>query len=769
MITLYSSTPLAFKLCLVLLLLMASTPSYAQTLSQDEITASYLYNFIKNITWPNTRELSTLSIAVYQPVDLELPAQLSKHFTGTKLHGLPINVKAVLDPSSLSSFQVVLIEEGNAYLLESLYNNIDGSPTLLVSHGQSDKQLVMINLFTTKDSRIKFEVNKANILNHGLRVNPNIILNGGSEIDVAKLFREGQASLITMQQQMRAREKMLQSLENGINDLQEENVNLNRNLLSLEKHIAESKATIKKQKELIENQESTLNTHNVERQRLEYEVQQKNQQLNDSQDLLDEIGNKISSRENQLKDLNNTLLLQKSRIVEMDDTINTQSIIVNNLIALVVLGIILVIVTVWAYVSKRKDAQRLEARGKELKIARDKLAISKVKAEEANQAKSEFLSLMSHELRTPLQAVIGYTDVVIEELKLDGLDSYTQDLDRVVNNSERLLRLINGVLDLAKIESGHMDLHLVPVDLRALVSDAVANVRPQYDEKKLRLSIQVDNGKELPVADHEKLLHIVLNLLSNAGKFTESGVVEIIAAHREHNIFISVQDSGAGIDPAQLPYVFERFQQVDSSATRRHQGSGLGLTITKQFCELMGGTIDVRSELNKGTTFTLSIPLPIYPPSHNRVDTQAKMIDEDLGADNSLSESPIRLLMIDDDIEFLNIMARTLRKADYKVYTATSADKGLKLAKELIPDLITIDLLLPDMHGWELFSDIKNSPDLSEIPIIIVSVIDDRKRSKKLGADDFLTKPVARTALKIAVEKLTNTETVTSERLTKPT
>jgi len=731
-----------------------------RSLSEDEIIASYVYNFIKNVQWPEQNDLQHISLGIYPSVDPSFSSQLIKHLDGVKIGSAALNT-SIAALGNLTDFQALYLGEINQEEMESIYTSIGPQPVLLISSEVPDKQLVMINLYSTRQNFIRFEVNKANMVAQGLRVNPDIILNGGSEIDVAQLFKEGQASLIKMQQRMRQNEATFSQLESGIKTLQHENQTLNQSLKNLKQTISQNQQQLSLQKAELAMQEQKLQSVEAERRNLELALAQKNQQLSDRQLLLESIGQKISNREAQLKTLNDTLLRQKSRIIELDNTIATQDLMVNNLLALVALGVILVALAVWAYISKRRDAERLEAQGRDLKIARDKLNIAKVKAEEANQAKSEFLSLMSHELRTPLQAIIGYTEVVIEDLKLEGLESYTNDLNRVVNNSERLLRLINGVLDLAKIESGNMKLFLAPVDLEATVADAAANVLPQFDEKGLALNINANNGPDLPIIDGEKLLHIVLNLLSNACKFTEIGSVTLVAEHRVRELFLSVQDTGVGIRPKQLAHVFERFRQADSSTTRRHQGSGLGLAITKQFCEIMGGSISVNSEMNVGTRFTVRIPLPIDQKAmeqRNRLEQeQARFLhDEDhLGLNSPAMGKQFRVLMIDDDREFLTIMSRSLRKAGYFVFTAINAEEGLRLANDLNPDLIVMDLLLPDMHGWKLLEAIKANQALENIPVIVASVSDDKTRGETLGISNYLTKPIAHEALHQAVKKLT--------------
>ena len=418
----------------------------------------------------------------------------------------------------------------------------------------------------------------------------------------------------------------------------------------------------------------------------------------------------------------------------------------------VILGALLIITIFIAYAIKRRDNQRLAAHSQDLQIAKDRLAIAKGKAEDASQAKSDFLSLMSHELRTPLQAIIGYTEVVIEELKLDDDQRHVSDLTRVISNSERLLKLINRVLDLAKIESGRMQLDLTEVKLSNLVDEARGTIGPLLEKNSIRLSIEVDDGPFLPVADPEKLLHILINLLGNASKYAPSSFVTVKAFHEPTRIYISVEDTGIGLSPEQQLQIFEPFRQADNGTTRTFQGSGLGLSITRQLCEMMGGTITVKSKLGAGATFIVELPLPIEP-TLIRSSSEIPTATEE--AHNLIQESSGQhIVMIDDDPAFLDIMARTLSSEGYHVHTAADAETGYSLAQAVRPQVITLDLLLPDQHGWHVFERLKANPDLQDIPVIIISIADDRKPDLQRPAEDYLTKPIRRETLKLAVQKL---------------
>lgn len=746
---------------LTLLLAMAiNTPALAQGPTKHQITASYLYNFAKNIEWPNESAMSSFDIGLYGTENPLLFTELRTMATRMKLRNLPITVNQVSTVKSLAKFHLIYIEQPNSKAISDIYDVLGGQPVLLVTAEYTDKQMVMINLITTADDRLRFEVNRSNIINHGLKPLPELILNGGTEIDVAQLYREGQASLVTLQKQLQGREKTLNELSAAIETQELQNERLETQMAILNQSIQKSDALIASQNTQIRDQLAQIDKSKQERQELLHEVAERTRELDEQQAQLNTIVSKIEAREKRLAELNETIReqegeisTQREAIVDLDEKVDAQKRALTYLWGLVILGILLIITIFIGYNIKRRDNQRLAEHSKDLQIAKDRLAIAKRKAEDASQAKSEFLSLMSHELRTPLQAIIGYTEVVIEELKLDDDENHINDLTRVISNGERLLKLINGVLDLAKIESGRMELDLTEVKLSSLVDEALGTVAPLLEKNAIRLEVEVNDGSFLPMADPEKLLHILINLLGNASKFSPRGTVTIKALHEPHRIYISVADTGIGLSKEQQINIFEPFKQADSSTTRKFQGSGLGLSITRQLCELMGGTIEVESELGAGATFIVDLPLPIELPPAFGVPGVDANADVDV-KDSDIASNGQHIVMIDDDPAFLDIMARTMRSEGFLVHTAHDAEAGLRLLESIKPDVITLDLLLPDQHGWMLFEKIKADPALKDIPVIIISIMDERKHNIKRQAEDYLTKPIRRETLKLAIQRL---------------
>ncbi len=742
------------------LMVIGTAPAWAQGLNKQKITASYLYNFAKNIEWPNQSAMTSFDIGVYGPSNPALMTELNVLRDKMKLRNLPIVVNQVSRVDALAKYHMVYVEGASAKTLSDIYDALEGKPVLLVTAEYNNKQLVMINLIATGNDRLIFEVNKSNIINHGLTPLPELILNGGTEIDVAKLYREGQASLVALQKQLSSREKTLNELTEAIQSQEALNAGLQKQMAELNQSIQKSDTLIAEQKTLLQNQQVQIEASKKEREQLLHDVELRTKELDEQQAHLRTILTEIDSREKRLTYLNTTIqsqeetiLKQKNAIVDLDALVDSQQVALRYLWGLVLLGATLIITVFIAYTVKRRDNQRLAAHSQDLQMARDRLAIAKRKAEDASKAKSEFLSLMSHELRTPLQAIIGYTEVVIEELKLADDNNHLKDLNRVILNSERLLKLINGVLDLAKIESGRMDLDLTEVKLSSLVDEALGTVASLAEKNAISLQVDVDDGETLPLADPEKLLHILINLLGNAIKFSPNGQVRVQAYHRPQQIFISVADTGIGISVEQQAAIFDPFKQADSGSTRKFQGSGLGLSITRQLCELMGGSIRVESEPGAGATFIVELPLPINPMAVPRPKPEG---DEAYNAPAPVALAPRgdQVVMIDDDPAFLDIMARTIRAEGYQVHTAHDAESGWQMIQSIKPQVITLDLFLPDQHGWILFERIKADPDVGNIPVIVISMIEERKRFNRQPAEEYLTKPVRRETLKQAIQRL---------------
>jgi GAF domain-containing protein/DNA-binding response OmpR family regulator len=371
---------------------------------------------------------------------------------------------------------------------------------------------------------------------------------------------------------------------------------------------------------------------------------------------------------------------------------------------------------------------------------------------EASQHKSQFLANMSHELRTPLNAIIGVTEMLREDA--EALKQDVEPLDRVLGAGRHLLALINDILDLSKIEAGRMELHLEGFPLVPLIGDVAKTIEPMATKNRNRIVIDCRPDLGAIHADQTRFRQALLNLTSNANKFTENGTVSIAAQAQRLDdrdwITIAVSDTGIGMTTEQIGKLFQEFSQADASTTRKYGGTGLGLAISKRFCQMMGGDITVESQLGHGSTFTIRLPRTVQigqtPTRMTEVDA-ASARPVGAGAQERL------ILVVDDDATVRDLVGRHLERSGFAVVTARGGHEGLRLARELRPAAVTLDIMMPDLDGWTVLAAIKGDPALASIPVVLMSIVDQKNRGYALGAADYLVKPVDRTKL---LETLTN-------------
>jgi signal transduction histidine kinase/DNA-binding response OmpR family regulator len=403
-------------------------------------------------------------------------------------------------------------------------------------------------------------------------------------------------------------------------------------------------------------------------------------------------------------------------------------------------------------------AQGFNSMAVKLAKANEETEEARAAAESANRAKSTFLANMSHELRTPMNAIIGYSEMLLEDAEDDELEEMAGDLRKIRAAGKHLLALINDVLDLSKIEAGKMTLYLQEFDVGALARDVISTIQPLIDKNQNTLDIAIPEVDQvLMKADETKVRQTLFNLLSNASKFTERGTISLEVEKQTtaqgERITFAVRDTGIGMTPEQLGKVFQEFTQADSSTQKQFGGTGLGLSISKRFCIMMGGDITVTSEAGKGSVFTVDLPMIVQDPEV-KMDTAERQAAgaTEAGADTNQDGVPV-ILVIDDDEAVRDLVQRSLTREGFQVLTACDGTEGLRMALEHSPDVITLDVVMPEMDGWETLSLLKANPRTSEIPVLLLTMLDDREKGFSLGAADFLTKPVERDQLIALMKK----------------
>ena len=385
------------------------------------------------------------------------------------------------------------------------------------------------------------------------------------------------------------------------------------------------------------------------------------------------------------------------------------------------------------WVATHEDVTELKQHEAELAAARDA-------ADEANRTKSSFLANMSHELRTPLNAIIGYSEILQEDAADKDDKESIDDLRKIESAGRHLLGLINNILDLSKIEAGKMDVFIEKVDIQALIKEVLSIVKPLADKSENAIEVICPAGIGSFRSDQTKVKQCLLNLMSNANKFTSKGTLTLTVAREDiSRVCFRVSDTGVGMTKEQLGRLFQAFSQADVSTTKRFGGTGLGLAITKHFCNMLGGDVTVESTPGTGSTFIIKLPdQGVVAPA---------AVDSPAPVPAAAADGRATVLVVDDDPSVRSLLARTLEKEGYRVISAANGVEALALAREHRPQAITLDVMMPKLDGWGALKQLKADAELREIPVIMVTVLNERGMAIPLGAADFVTKPVDRQRL----------------------
>ncbi|MDK3159187.1 PAS domain S-box protein [Kamptonema cortianum] len=393
-------------------------------------------------------------------------------------------------------------------------------------------------------------------------------------------------------------------------------------------------------------------------------------------------------------------------------------------------------------ITDRKQAEE------DLRRSSERISLINAELARATRLKDEFFASMSHELRTPLNAILGLSEALLEEVYGDLNDRQKRSLTTIEKSGQHLLELINDILDLSKIESGKMELQTTRLNVKALCESSLNFIKQQAHQKQLKVNLDIPDEPIEIAVDERRMRQVLVNLLSNAVKFTPDGgqiSLKVEAQPENQTLILSVEDSGIGIAPDNIPKLFQPFVQLDSSLSRRYAGTGLGLSLVRRIVELHGGSISLVSEVDRGSTFTVSLPWQA-----SQSPTEAPIL-----LPNILSSANINhALIIEDSDPAAKQVARYLSELGTKVYIHPRGEGTLEVALQYLPDLIVLDLILPNLSGWEVLTQLKNHPQTRHIPILIVSVVDERQRAIALGANEYLVKPITRQQLQSSLAQI---------------
>jgi signal transduction histidine kinase len=585
---------------LVILLFIITDGCFAQV-EKAQVVAAYINNFARYITWPDESKIDTFKIVLFtdnENIIREFREFENKRIIKNKPVGLSVH-KSLAMPGKV---QIILLTQDKSDYLLDMYNAIEGKPVLLVSEDYQDKRNVMINLHETKQKQMSFEVNKANIINQNLTIDPEILLAGGTEIDVASLYRKSQISLRSMQKEMN---KMKDSLEHLYKSIQ---VSKNQ--------IIEKQSELSEQKEILAESNEKLKSYNKEiinhKKILEAQkdsIDKKNNVLQNKLNELEQQEQVMKIRQKQIDDLNSEIKDKNILLSDQSDTIVHQKQMLFLFITITLLAFFLVATVFISYRSNKQKSYILASQKREIEEKLEELRKLNIKLQNADQYKSIFLASMSHELRTPLNSIIGYTGILLMGMTGSLNDEQNKQLNKVKNNARHLLSLINDILDISKIEADRIELNYNELNLKNLVNEVVEIMHPKVVEKQLVMTTEIPDNLIIST-DIRRIKQVLINLVSNAVNYTDSGEICINARKLQKNKFrLSVKDSGIGISENDISRLFQPFQQIETSLTKKNKGTGLGLYLCKKLVTLLKGDIFVESEQGKGSEFSIIMPV----------------------------------------------------------------------------------------------------------------------------------------------------------------
>ncbi len=754
----------SWALFLLLLLLLSTIVAHAaqKPRSPNEVIAAYVYLLAKNTTWPGEAHLGHFTIAVLEK-GTRVAEDLEQITRDMRLKQRPIRLKRLTKlpaPGDLDDVQLLYVGPAFARNMGKVMEAVgEKAPILVVSHGVADKSRVMINIYYDRHKRARLQVNRENITAHGLRVSEKVLLTGGDEIGVSKLYEASLAQMKAQEQQflryLQLNAKLAKDIEvyrAEVEKLEQTVARQNQAVASKEKQLkqvsGELAATMEKlaaQRESLKQKEAYMQHMVAQLDELSsrYMALQKSAALQEKQ--LDVRSRQLVEQQQEIENRSRILEQQKQDIAVLDEKIRNQEQTIekhqqimrqqssriqqqaSGLYALVGIILLLLVLAVSTYRHKKKLEQMTR-----------KLAEAKSAAEYASRSKSMFLTNMSHELRTPLNAIMGFSELLRKEAGIP--EKHRQTLDIIHRSGGFLLSLINDVLDLARVEAGKVSIERKPVNLRTLFHEAMGLMEERAAQKQLQL--KSDIAPDLPpcaLTDAEKIRQILLNFISNAIKYSDSGTITLKVFVEREKLVMEVRDQGLGMAAKDLECIFEPFVQVGEASEKT--GTGLGLAICKNFVEALGGETEVESKLGEGSVFRVRLPFQPCDEQEIRQDTER---DSKKVVGIAPGGADVKVLIVEDKQDNRMLLSSILAIPGIETREAVNGAEAVECFASWRPDFIWMDRRMPVMDGESAARAIRAMPGGDQVIIVALTASafnDERQRVLEAGMNDFVVKP----------------------------
>ncbi len=711
--------------------------------SYEDVISAYIYLISENIRWPRSESFSTFNMAVVEEGN-RITGAVKRMTSGMKMHGAPINVIHASSPEKLKGLSPQLIYVGKKFSrnLEKITRLFpDDAPVLIISNEASPGSLVMVNLYKDRKNRIRIQINKKNILSRGLEIEEKVLLAGGDEIGVSKLFNTTVDEIREQEEKYEQLKKINQQLEAKVNKfyarimlLKKEVRQKTLELARGETRLGQMLKRLKGLEKQLENYKARIAAQEKELSRLGTEYQQEKErlsrQLEEQEKLLSRGEQTLSRQRKAIRALDANIALQREKMKEQAALLKKQKRMIRKQNITVYLLILIMALLAGIAALAWYSIWRYRKLTRELRAARDQ-------AEYASRTKTVFLANMSHELRTHLNSIMGFAEILLRDSTLSR--EHRDTVDIIYRSAYFLLMLINDVLDLAKIEVGHVSVSKREMDICGLARDAVNMVKERAGESGIAMEVQ--KGPSVPcciIGDPGKLRQIILNYLTNAIKYSMGSKITIKIDYDDGILDIRVADNGPGICPDDIRKLFQPFVQVGSASEQT--GSGLGLAITRQIVEAMKGETGVESREGRGSVFWARIPAATCPSESGSAEQMKNEIV--VGLEQGYRD--LKVLIVEDNPENRRLLRNLMAVLKVNVREAANGREAVEIFREWKPDLIWMDIRMPVMDGKEAASIIRSLPGGDKAVIVALtadSLGDGREKIFEAGIDDLVLKP----------------------------